>query len=169
MKTLMDSPRFPSEGGSTWGPSPCSGLSPPPTTMTPLTSCPSSRLPRCYPCQPILPSMEERSGSPAFTQRLCLHATLFDPGGAPGPCPLTGPRMVPSRLSTPSASSHSDVTGLNRFSPRACGLQTPCPRLTHAVADIGSGPGMEYAGSALLQWLSQPLAVRHFVAHRQLP
>jgi len=132
MKSLVDSPRFPSEGGSTWGPSPCGGLSPPPTTVAPLTSCPPSRPPRCYPCRPVLPSLGGRAGSPTFDERFCLHATLFDPGGAPGPCPIARPAVVPSGLSTPSAPSHVECNGAQSLQPEglrpASSLSTLDPR-----------------------------------------
>ena len=60
----------------------------------------------------------------------------------------------------------SPVTRLNRFSPKACGLQPPCLRLTEAVADTGPRLGMKCVGSTLLQWLSQPPVTRRLVAHR---
>ncbi len=41
------------------------------------------------------------------------------------------------------------LTGLNRFSPKAYGLQPPCLRLTHAVTDTSPRLGIECAGSAL--------------------
>ena len=162
----MDSQRFPSEGGSTWGPSPCDRLSRPPTTMAPLTSCPPFRPPRCYPCRSILPSLEERSGSPTFTELLWLHATLSDHGGVPRSCPVSEQGIGPSRIPTLSASSHLHLTRLNRFNPKVCGLQPPCLRLTHAVTDKSPRLGMEYAGSALSQWHFQPPVVQHFVAHQ---
>ena len=61
--------------------------------------------------------------------------------------------------------SRYSLTGLNRFNPKVCGLQSPCLRLTRAVTDTGSRLGMECAGSALSQWHFQPPVVRHFVAH----
>lgn len=117
MKPLMDSPRFPSEGGSTWSPSPCDRLSRPPTTMAPLTSCPPFRPPRCLLCRSILPSLEERSGSPTFTELLWLHATLSDPGGVPCSCPVSGQGMWPSRFLTLSASSKTSVNGAQSLQP----------------------------------------------------
>ena len=80
--------------------------------------------------------------------------------------PMMAPRMVPSGNTSPSASSHPSVTRLNRFSPKACGPQSPCLRLTDVVADIGRRLGMECVGRTLLQWLSQPPVTRRLVAHR---
>ena len=150
MKPLMDSPRFPSEGGSTWGPSPCGGLSPPPTTVAPLTSCPPFRPPRNYPCWSILPSLAERSGSPTFTGLLWLHATLFDPGGAADPCPMSGPAMVPSRVTSRSASSQRingaqspqpeglrPATSLSTLDP---GRYRPEPKTRYGVCWVGTSP-----------------------------
>jgi hypothetical protein len=151
MKPLVDFPRFPSEGGSTWGPSPCGGLSPPLTNMAPLTSCPPSRPPRCYPCRPVLPSLGGRAGSPTFDGRFCLHATLFDPGGAPGLCPIARPAVVPSGLTTPSATSQDIRNGAQSPQPEglrpAISLSTldPCryrpgPRTRYGVCWVRTSP-----------------------------
>ena len=135
--------------------------------MAPLTSCPPFRPPRCLLCRSILPSLEERSGSPTFTELLWLHATLSDPGGVPCSCPVSEQGIEPSRFLTLSASSRIPLTGLHRFNPKVCGLQPPCLRLTPVVTDRSPRLGMEYAGSALSQWHFQPPVVQHFVAHQK--
>jgi hypothetical protein len=147
----MSSPRVPSEVGSTRGPSPCGRLSRPPTTMPPLTSCPPSRPPRCYPCRSILPSLEERSGSPTFTGYLGLHATLSDPGGVLCLCPVARQKMVPSKNTNFSASSHAFINGAPSLQPEGLRPTTslstldPCryrhvPKTRYGVCWVGTFP-----------------------------
>ena len=102
-------------------------------TMPHLTSCPSFRCPRCYPCSSVLPLPEERSGSPTFTGSLLRHAVLSDPGEAA--CPLPFPRTVvwSSDQLTSSTLPQVSLTGLHHFSLAAYGLPHPCLRLTPAV------------------------------------
>jgi hypothetical protein len=102
-------------------------------TMPHLTSCPSSRCPRCYPCSSVLPLPEERSGSPTFTGSLLRHAVLSDPGEAAGPLPFPRTAVGSSDRLTSSTLPQVSLTGLHHFSLAAYGLPHPCLRLTDAV------------------------------------
>jgi hypothetical protein len=101
--------------------------------MPHLTSCPSSRCPRCYPCSSVLPLPEERSGSPTFTGSLLRHAVLSDPGEAARPLPFPRTAVWSSDKLTSSTLPQVSLTGLHHFSLAAYGLPHPCLRLTPAV------------------------------------
>ena len=101
--------------------------------MSPLTSCPSSRCPRCYPGSSVLPLPEERPGSPTFTGSLLRHAVLSDPEEATRLLPIPNTGVWSSDQLTSSTLPQVSLTGLNHFSLAAYGLPHPGLRLTPAV------------------------------------